>query len=129
MKNMSLAELMADLEPTDMARVEYEEEVTLREKLAKLLEDTAIALKGPEPPNTLWGWDDLPAIATEQRRVMQQIMQVIGPEAVCHCAGCAWETNETIRLLRSVGIEYQMRPHAKMVKHELEKEEEGNKRG
>ena len=32
----------------------------LRDKLADILSRTAIALRGPEPPLTRWGWDDLP---------------------------------------------------------------------
>lgn len=44
-----------------------------------------------------------------QREVMQAIMQVLGPSAVCECQGCAWETNEALRLLNSIGIVYQPR--------------------
>lgn len=50
------------------------------------------------------------------REVMQQIMQVLGPEAVCECSGCSWETNEAIRLLKEVGVEYL--PRVDMIKPE-----------
>lgn len=43
------------------------------------------------------------------RGTLQQIMQVIGPESVCQCAGCQYETNEAIRLLKTLGVDYLMR--------------------
>jgi len=57
---------------------------------------------------------------------MQAIMQVLGPSAVCKCAGCEWETNEAIRLLRDAGIEYQGRKKS-VVPHDPETERLGNK--
>ena len=53
-------------------------------------------------------------------------MQVLGPSAVCKCAGCEWETNEAIRLLRDAGIEYQGRKKS-VVPHDPETERLGNK--
>lgn len=41
------------------------------------------------------------------RFILQRIMQVLGPETTCECSGCAYETNEAIRLLNELGIEYQ----------------------
>lgn len=38
--------------------VEYYDE--LREKMADILNRTALALRGPEPPLHKWGWHDLP---------------------------------------------------------------------
>lgn len=57
---------------------------------------------------------------------MQAIMQVLGPEAVCACLGCQWETNEAIRLLKDAGIEYQLRKSSANGPHDPAKEQLGN---
>lgn len=47
----------------------------LRERLGDLLRRTAVALRGPEPPLTLWSWHDLPeraAAAVAAIDVMQR---------------------------------------------------------
>lgn len=62
----------------------------------------------------------------DERVVLQQIMQVIGPEATCECQGCAWEFNEAIRLLKSLGIEYQHRGRKHVVAHDVAAERRGN---
>ena len=36
----------------------------LRDKLADILRRTAVALRGPEPPLTMWSWHDLPERAS-----------------------------------------------------------------
>jgi hypothetical protein len=36
------------------------ENEALRERMADILRRTAVALRGPEPPLTRWGWHDLP---------------------------------------------------------------------
>ena len=41
------------------------DEDQLRDRLAELLEQTANALKGPPPANTLHDWSDLPKVAAE----------------------------------------------------------------
>lgn len=41
-------------------RAEVAESDELREKMADILSRTAVALRGPEPPLTRWGWHDLP---------------------------------------------------------------------
>ena len=41
-------------------RAEIEELDALRETLADILRRTAVALRGPEPPLTMWSWHDLP---------------------------------------------------------------------
>jgi len=41
-------------------RAEIAELDALRDKLAGILSRTAVALRGPEPPLTRWGWHDLP---------------------------------------------------------------------
>jgi len=60
------------------------------------------------------------------RETMQAIMQVLGPEAVCACSGCQWETNEAIRLLKEAGIEYQHRKRLAKPLHDPAKEHLGN---
>jgi shikimate kinase len=62
----------------------------------------------------------------EERQVLQQVMQVLGPEAVCACGGCAWETNEAIRLLKTIGIQYQLREKKPRQPHNVEAERRGN---
>lgn len=47
----------------------------LRERLGDLLRRTAVALRGPEPPLTRWGWHDVPeraAAAVAAIKVMQR---------------------------------------------------------
>jgi hypothetical protein len=60
----------------------------------------------------------------KETRILQSIMQVLGPAAVCECAGCAWETNEAIRLLNGLGITY--RPGTPRMQHNVEAERRGN---
>ena len=62
------------------------------------------------------------------REIMQQIMQVLGPKAVCQCAGCHWETEKALELLRSAGIEYQGRKSPR-VSHDKVAERLGNDTG
>lgn len=58
---------------------------------------------------------------------MQRIMQILGPEGTCLCAGCRWEVNEAIKILRTQGIEYQKRGHDRtMPSHEPDQERRGN---
>lgn len=45
----------------------------------------------------------------KERKVLQQIMQVLGPQATSCCQGCSYEINEAIRLLQSLGIDYHQR--------------------
>jgi hypothetical protein len=138
-----LRELQADRDESDQ----------VRERLSTLLDASAVAVNGPEPPLTKWSFHDIPekvaalkqvvddlcaylsddedvakpeellarvtdlnnrrvaAIEAreQQRHVLTQIMQVLGPASVCQCQGCAYETNEAIRLLTTLGIEYQLR--------------------
>lgn len=70
--------------------------------------------------------DDRDAELLALRDVMQQIMQVLGPTSVCQCRGCAWETDEALRLLRAAGFEYQGRRGPRAVPHEPAKERLGN---
>lgn len=44
----------------DELYADAEESEALRERLSALLKSTAIALRGPEPELTNWGWHDLP---------------------------------------------------------------------
>lgn len=46
----------------------------------------------------------------ELEKALQQIMQVLGPNAPTHegsCEGCTYEIGEALRLCRAVGIEYR----------------------
>lgn len=56
-------------------RSDLDENAALRERMADLLRRTAVALRGPEPPLTRWGWHDLPeraaaAVAAERARLL-----------------------------------------------------------
>lgn len=62
----------------------------MREQLADLLSRTAIALRGPEPPLTRWGWHDLPeraAAAVAAVNVMQRAAAILA--APSHASDCA----------------------------------------
>jgi hypothetical protein len=61
-----------------------------------------------------------------EQNILQQIMQILGPRAVCECAGCNWETNEVLSLIRSHGIEYIPRRSPSKPPHEPEVERQGN---
>ena len=60
------------------------------------------------------------------RQALQAIIQVLGPEPVCLCAGCAWETGEALRIIRAQGIEYIDRKKARCVSHDQAVERRGN---
>ena len=49
-----------DQSAIDTLQAEIADLDSLRNSLADILSRTAIALRGPEPPLTRWGWDDLP---------------------------------------------------------------------
>jgi hypothetical protein len=59
-------------------------------------------------------------------KVLGQIMNVLGPESACQCSGCAYETNEAIRLLNTLGITYQPRRPKVRVEHDPTLERRGN---
>lgn len=46
---------------------ELYELVLVRERLSSLLDEVALAVKGPAPPLTLWGWHDLPELVKQLR--------------------------------------------------------------
>lgn len=61
------------------------------------------------------------------RQALQQIMQVLGPESVCQCDGCAYETNEAIRLLKTLGVNYVLRKKRRQgPAHDPDAERRGN---
>ena len=55
-----LARAAAEIE--DLRR-DLAENEALRERMAELLTGVAVALRGPQPPLTRWGWHDLPGRA------------------------------------------------------------------
>lgn len=60
-----------------------EESEALRERLSALLRSTAIALRGPEPELTSYGWHDLPARAAAvvaQRDALLEALKLIDKE-------------------------------------------------
>src|SRR3954469_12127486 len=61
------------------------------------------------------------------RKAAQGAMQVLGPSAVCECAGCEWETGEAIRALKEAGIVYDYcRKPVDGPPHDPEAERRGN---
>lgn len=58
-------------------RREREDETRVREKLADLLRRTALALKGPPPELTSWGWHDLPDIAASLRAEQTRLREAL----------------------------------------------------
>ncbi|MFN8993292.1 MAG: hypothetical protein ACK5X3_06470 [Pseudomonadota bacterium] len=64
-------------------RRDLDENAALRERMADLLRSTAVALRGPEPPLTRWGWHDLPeraaaAVAAERERWQKSCGAIAG---------------------------------------------------
>lgn len=53
---------------------------------------------------------NIAAVGTAEvmRRSMQDIVQIIGPEAP-GCCGCSWEWNEALRIAAEAGISYRHR--------------------
>jgi hypothetical protein len=49
----------------------------LRDRLAELLRQTAVALRGPEPPLTRWSWHDLPAEAEKDLIEIKRLRAVV----------------------------------------------------
>jgi len=76
-------------------------------KLSELLNGVCNALKGSCPPGILWSWHDLPEIAQDQHKALQNIMQILGPEPGGCTEGCATEISLALAELKKVGIEYQ----------------------
>ena len=66
---------------------EVDEEAHIRDRMAKLLAETAVALKGPEKALHRHGWQDLPEVASKQsaalklaKEVLEDAHQNINPE-------------------------------------------------
>lgn len=53
-------------------RQERDEERAVRERLSTLLNATALALKGPEPKLTKWSFHDLPELAANVKRQIDE---------------------------------------------------------
>lgn len=67
--------MITAMDMIDNLREEIEEEVAIRERLAKILTDTAIAIKGEEPPLTRHSWHDLEQCANDvvkERNALRQ---------------------------------------------------------
>lgn len=67
--------LLEAADALDQARRDLDENEELRGRMADLLSRTAVALRGPEPPLTLWSWHDVPeraAAAVAAIDVMQR---------------------------------------------------------
>ncbi len=61
------AEIRELREEVAVLRAEAEYEERSREQMRHILAAVAVALKGPEPPNAMWGWADLPDLAQALR--------------------------------------------------------------
>jgi len=91
----------------------------LREKLVDLLSGVALAVHGGPLENGLWSFHDLPELVAQQRKALQQVMQVLGPDAPKadefgldqHGAmsGMAAEIENALAAVRTAGIEYKAR--------------------
>jgi hypothetical protein len=67
--------LLEAADALEEARRDLDENEALRERMAGLLNRTAVALRGPEPPLTRWSWHDVPeraAAAVAAIDVMQR---------------------------------------------------------
>lgn len=59
------------------------------------------------------------------RQIMQQIMQILGPEPVTHCDGCHAEQSAVLKLLRDAGISW-LGPSQPRPNHDPVAEAKGN---
>lgn len=78
---MSMLSAMAS--ELERLAAEVDELHALRDRLGDLLSRTAVALRGPEPPLTRWGWHDVPdraAAAIAAIDVMQRAAAAAGEE-------------------------------------------------
>ena len=76
--------IRALLEERDALRAELDESCALGDKLAMLLAETAIAIKGPEPDMTQWSYHDIPdgvrAIQARADRLAEALRKLEGRE-------------------------------------------------
>lgn len=72
-------EFVAELQATiERLRGELQESDQLRERMSRLLTETAAALKGEPPPLVLHDWSDLPAVAVALRaKVAEEISDAL----------------------------------------------------
>ena len=68
-----------------------EESEALRERLSALLKSTAIALRGPEPELTNWGWHDLPERAAALVRHRDELLEALRKHVELHDGDCICE--------------------------------------
>jgi hypothetical protein len=93
-----------------------EDDTKLIKRLSDLLHEICLALKGKPPDGVMYSWHDLPELARANRKALQNIMQILGPEpADCSdcCQGCSAEIDLALAELKEVGIEYQRRKPAR----------------
>ena len=73
--------IRALLEERDALRAELDESCAVVDKLARLLEETAIVIKGPEPDMTKWSYHDIPdgvrAIQARAERLAESLAGLI----------------------------------------------------
>lgn len=90
----------------------FDDDSRLIKKLSDLLSGVCNALKGKPPDLVMYSWHDLPEVAAAQRKALQNIMQILGPEPACsenNCQGCQAEIGMALAELKKVGIEYKSR--------------------
>ena len=120
-------EMAAEIARADAAKLaELEEGIAesddLRERLAKILSDTANALHGGPLPNGFWSWHDLAELATSQRKALAAAMQALrsyqfgngakdlAKETADHCEALLLETSRSAfqKELAAHGIDPRM---------------------
>ena len=57
---------------------DVDEEAHIRDRMAKLLAETAVALKGPEKALHRHGWQDLPDVAAKQSAALKLAKEALG---------------------------------------------------
>ncbi len=67
-------------------RAELDESCAVGDKLARLLEETAIVIKGPEPDMTKWSYHDIPdgvrAIQARAERLAEALADILSRSAM-----------------------------------------------
>lgn len=79
MRSYALTAIATERARADALRAELGESDAVRERLAELLKQTAVALRGEPPPLTSWSWHDVPeraAAAIAAIDVMQRAASI-----------------------------------------------------
>lgn len=78
-----------------------EESDALRERLSALLKSTAIALRGPEPKLTSYGWHDLPERVAALKSQRDELLEALTLIAETDPVDAALDPQRSVRIARA----------------------------